>query len=56
MLNELMNINVKNYISLQAFLERYHFLNNRLKTLGIKYDDNVLRYILLKGIKSYNDS
>ncbi len=42
LLDELMTINVKKYISLQAFLTRYHFLNNRPKTLGIKYGDNLL--------------
>ncbi len=55
-MQELMQIRVAQFDSLQKFLSRFHYLNSKIKAQGVIYDDTWLLSILLQGLKSYDEN
>jgi len=54
LIQELLRIDQQNYSDLQTYIDRFMHLVARLGGVGITFNDNVLRSVMLEGLKSFN--
>ena len=54
LVQELVRIDQQNYDDLRAYVDRFHYLNNQLREVGIELDMDVLESVLLEGLKTYD--